>query len=116
MSLRDGFYLYIISTVWNGTKIQTVKMFFDCRCNVVRIPLFDEDEFSLLCLDHQNYSIQERSEEELMLHLDSFRNSFCSCGEIDSQKKEFAKREVAPRAASYHFIFTPYQSQIILYQ
>lgn len=74
MSLRDGFYLYIISTIWNGKKIQTVKMFFDCRCNVVRIPLFDEDEFSLLCLDHQNYSIQERSEEELMGFRGRWRN------------------------------------------
>lgn len=95
MTLRDGFYLYIISTVWNGIKIQTIKMYFDCRCNVVRIPLFDEDGFSLLCLDHQNYSILERSEEELMLHLDSFRNSFCSCGEIDSQKKELVLIEDA---------------------
>ena len=55
MILKDGFYLYIISTVWNGTKIQTVKMFFDCRSNVVRIPLFDENEFSLVCLSKQDY-------------------------------------------------------------
>ena len=95
MILKDGFYLYIISTVWNGTKIQTVKMFFDCRSNVVRIPLFDENEFSLVCLSKQDYCISERSEDELMSYLDSFRNSFCSCGEIESQKKELVLIEDA---------------------
>ena len=95
MILKDGFYLYIISTVWNETKIQTVKMFFDCRNNVVRIPLFDENEFSLVCWSKQTYCISECTEDELMSHLDSFRNDFCSCGEIESQKKELVLIEDA---------------------
>lgn len=102
MTLKDGFYLYIISTVWKATKIQTVKIFFDCRSNVVRIPLFDEDEFSLVCFDKQAYCISEHTEDELMSHLDSFRNSFCSCGEIESQKKELVLIEDAYKNISVY--------------
>ena len=89
MILKDGFYLYIISTVWNETKIQTVKMFFDCRNNVVRIPLFDENEFSLVCWSKQTYCISECTEDELMSHLDSFRNDFAHVAKLNLKRKSW---------------------------
>lgn len=96
MTLKDGFYLYIVSNVCDGTKYQTVKMMFDCRNNIVREPYFEEDGVSLVGFAKEEYNILDRSEEELMAHLDSYNNNgFCFCGPIETQKKELVLVEQA---------------------
>lgn len=95
--MEDGFYLYINYDIINNIKYQTIRVPFeisDGKLYEASCDLEDGEDKSILYQCSKPIDINHSGELELLKELDSFNESYCLTGTLDSIKNEFIKLDL----------------------